>query len=197
MPTYPPNNNITSWTMEGGKEDEGECSGLFVRKPTQEFESAMAKGGEGNGKGEGRRAGSESEGASESEWRRSGDDDCGCFCFSGRRRSLSPLLLRRPRLQTELKRPRASLLSSKPVGSLHFDSVGFTFNHLWKNSCKESQTWPEVRPIVLASLFFYTCEREDQVLHRLESARVEGRHDRYQHHHRHCGRRDSWPHGRG
>ena len=51
--------------MEGGKEGEGECSGLFVRKPTQEFESAMAKGGEGNGKGEGRRAGSESEGASE------------------------------------------------------------------------------------------------------------------------------------
>ena len=69
--------------------------------------------------------------------------------------SPSPLLLRRPRLQTKLKRPRASLLSSKPVGSLHFDSVGFTCNHLWKTSCKEFQTWPKRRPIILASLSFH------------------------------------------
>ena len=74
LPTHP---TTTSRVDGGGKEGEGdggECSGLFVRKPTQEFESAMAKGGEGNGKGEGEQEARVKERAS---------DDCGCFCFSG------------------------------------------------------------------------------------------------------------------
>ena len=121
--------------LDGGGEraKEGECSGLFVRKPTQEFESAMAKGEErGEGEQEAR--------VKEREWGRDVGDDCGCFCFSGRRRSPSPLLLRRPRLQTELKRPRASLLYRTCRKSPLWQCWVFVQPpNLGITSCKESQ----------------------------------------------------------